>query len=166
MLTCNTCRQPKPEHEFARNGKWLKKICKTCRNEQHKAYHQANKEHLNEYARSKRQEPEHVPRHILVDSRRSDKKRGFDNDLTLEFVRVATSGPCSYCGEATLRMTLDRIDNDLGHLQGNVRAACIRCNYMRGSMPYDAWLCLVPSVIIAREQGLFRSWSGRARKPR
>lgn len=100
-------------------------------------------------------------KYALWDSQKSDRKKGFDNDLDIEFVKSLLSEGCRYCGESELRMTLDRIDNSLGHLRSNVIPACIRCNYARGSMPHAAWLCLVPGLQRAREEGLFGGWTGR-----
>jgi hypothetical protein len=60
-------------------------------------------------------------------------------------------------------MTLDRIDNDKGHTEDNVVPACIRCNYTRRSMPYEAWLVVAKGMREARERGLFGEWTGRAR---
>jgi hypothetical protein len=102
-----------------------------------------------------------IGRWILEDSRRSDKKKGLSNNLTREFIDLEISKGCSYCGEASIRMTLDRIDNTVGHLQSNVVPACIRCNLTRGNMPYKAWLFLVDSMRHAREAGAFDNWTGR-----
>jgi hypothetical protein len=55
-------------------------------------------------------------------------------------------------------MTLDRIDNTIGHVKTNVKPACIRCNLLRRNMPYAAWLMLVPAVKKARKFGLFDGW--------
>lgn len=60
-------------------------------------------------------------------------------------------------------MTLDRIDNDKGHTQDNVVPACIRCNYVRKNMPYEAWIVVAEGMRKAREAGLFEGWSGRVR---
>jgi hypothetical protein len=100
---------------------------------------------------------------VWADCRKSDRRLGRQNDLTKDFVRSALSQACSYCGDTTLRMTLDRIDNSLGHLASNVVPACIRCNYFRGSVPYEAWLRIVPGVKEAVDLGLFGDWTGRCR---
>lgn len=55
-------------------------------------------------------------------------------------------------------MTVDRIDNNLAHTKSNVKPACVRCNHIRGSMPYQAWIYLVPIVRQAYELGLFGDW--------
>jgi len=107
-------------------------------------------------------------KYIVMDSKQSDKKskaKGLDreNDLTIEFVEKLIANGCEYCGETELLMIADRINNDLGHLQSNVKPACIRCNHIRGSMPFEAWMCLVPQVKEARTRGLFGNWSGPKR---
>lgn len=104
-----------------------------------------------------------VARFILRDARRSDTLRGRTCDLTKEQIEMLIAGGCRYCGETELRMTLDRIDNAKGHTSENVVAACIRCNYARRDMPYEAWLCLIAGLKRARELGLFKGWTGRAR---
>lgn len=104
-----------------------------------------------------------VPRWILEDSRGTDRKHGRKNDLTKKHIEEQIAKGCSYCGEKELRMTLDRIDNNEGHTQNNTTPACIRCNYIRRNMPYEAWLCLKPGLRKARKQGLFGDWVGRAR---
>jgi hypothetical protein len=78
--------------------------------------------------------------------------------LDTEFIRNLISNGCQYCGETELRMTLDRIDNSIGHTRENVLPCCLRCNYIRGSMPFDAWMILVPAVRQAKEAQLFGTW--------
>jgi hypothetical protein len=95
---------------------------------------------------------------VLEDCRKFDRKRGLSNDLDASFVKNELAKGCQYCGETAIRMTLDRVRNDEGHLRENVVPACLRCNLMRGSMPWKAWLFLVPKVREAREMGLFGSW--------
>lgn len=104
-----------------------------------------------------------VARFILWEARRSDKLRGRVCDLTKEEVESLIAEGCRYCGESQLRMTLDRIDNSKGHTKSNVVPACIRCNYARRDMPYDAWLCLADGMRRARQLGLFQHWTGRTR---
>lgn len=98
---------------------------------------------------------------ILIDSRQSDRRKGLANDLTRGFIQALITSGCVYCGETQIRMTLDRIDNDKGHTQDNVVPACIRCNYTRKDMPYEAWLRVARGMREAREAGLFNGWTGR-----
>lgn len=57
-------------------------------------------------------------------------------------------------------MTLDRVDNSQGHLQSNVKPSCIRCNSIRGNMPFDAWIVVAEGVKKATELKLFGTWTG------
>lgn len=96
---------------------------------------------------------------IYMDCKNKDRKSGFVGfDLDKEFIEGLISQGCIYCGETKLRMTLDRIDNSIGHLKCNVLPCCFRCNYIRGSMPFEAWQIIVPAVRQARESGLFGDW--------
>lgn len=110
--------------------------------------------------RVKRRRREDIAGAILTDAKRADKKRARAFDLDKEFVSAAIKLPCSYCGETQLRMTLDRIDNDLGHLKSNVVPACERCNYARRDMPAAAWIVVAKAMREARENGLFADWTG------
>jgi hypothetical protein len=111
-----------------------------------------------------RQQRQHdVVTTIKVDARSSDRKSGLENDLTKEFIAAEIAKGCAYCGESTVRMTLDRIDNTKGHTQDNVVPACIRCNYTRKDMPYEAWLIVAKGMQEARERNLFGGWTGRAK---
>jgi len=53
------------------------------------------------------------------------------NLTALEILEYITQ-PCVYCGTVTDNRGLDRIDNSLPHIKGNVQTACTDCNLMRG----------------------------------
>lgn len=97
---------------------------------------------------------------VLEDSRKADSRKGLSNDLDLAFIQATLSNPCSYCGETLLRMTLDRVNNAVGHLRSNVVPACERCNYVRRDMPAAAWQVVAAGMRSAREAGLFDGWVG------
>lgn len=67
---------------------------------------------------------------------------------------------CSYCGEPGGKSGLDRINPNHQHTIANTVACCARCNYLRGDMPYAAWMFISGSVREARETGAFNGWSG------
>ena len=103
-------------------------------------------------------------RWILIDCKSDDRKAGrIGFNLTRDFVEGMIANGCLYCGETTLRMTMDRIDNTKAHSKDNVNPACIRCNYLRRDMPYEAWLLLCPAVRMVCESGAFGQWQCRAR---
>jgi hypothetical protein len=96
---------------------------------------------------------------ILYDSRKNDKINHRENNLTLDFIIEKLSGAkCSYCEDSNSKLTLDRIDNNKGHTTDNVNVACISCNTIRNSIPYAAWIHMVPLVKSAKELGLFEGW--------
>ena len=121
------------------------------------SYYEKNRERIRLAAKHRRRT--NVAAAILVDAKKADKKRGRQNDLSLDFVEGAVASGCAYCGETELRMTLDRIDNTLGHTKANTVPACERCNYIRRDMPYAAWYFLLPAIRAAREAGLFGDWT-------
>lgn len=55
-------------------------------------------------------------------------------DMTSEEIRLLIEMPCHYCGTETLNRGLDRIDNTLGHVRGNVLPACAACNIARNAI--------------------------------
>jgi hypothetical protein len=104
-------------------------------------------------------EPKDYARFILADSKKNDKKNNRDNNLTVDFiVNKLSYGKCKYCDDTDSKLTLDRIDNSLGHLIDNVEVSCNFCNTIRGNMPYDAWIHIVPSIKSAKNLGLFDFW--------
>ncbi len=161
--TCRACKQTKPLTSFAKASKdprYRRWKCNACRGKEDYERHGSKRR---KYSREYRKRS--PARAIVIDTRRSDKRRGLENDLDLSFVEVALVQECFYCGETT-HITLDRIDNRQGHLKANVLSACIRCNYTRKDMPYEAWLVVAKGMREAREDGLFGSWTGRARRPK
>lgn len=107
-----------------------------------------------------------VAREIIYNSKKQDKKKKFENNLTISLVEALIEKPCFYCGENNIKMTLDRKNNDIGHVETNIVAACIRCNNIRRDMPYAAWIFLVSKIKEAREIGLFGKWDAYWQKGR
>jgi hypothetical protein len=120
----------------------------------------ADKRHATE--KQERKDGLYREKFIVRDSKLRDQKAGQSNDLTEDIVLNMISSGCQYCGTKIMaRMSLDRIDNSVGHIQSNVLPACIECNLTRGSMPYQAWLVVAKSMREAREIGLFDNWLRR-----
>ena len=163
--TCIKCKKKKPIKSFAQAGKdprYRRRSCNSCRGgDRSREYYKANKEAIAQRAKSKR--VSQPAKTLLRDARKTDKKKGFTNDLDVEFIRGQLTLPCKYCGG--ICRTLDRIDNTKGHLKSNVNPACLRCNYTRKDMPYEAWLVVADGMRNAFAAGLFGDWTGRARKP-
>lgn len=170
MKFCKDCNVELTENNcYKKYDNYLRPYCKICQNKRSATYDKirSKKSSRKQYQLDKRKldrkNPAKSAQFILTDSKKSDKNNNRENDLTKEFIKDTIANGCCYCGESELRMTLDRIDNNIGHLQSNVVPACIRCNYARRSMPYQAWLCLIEGMKEARIKGLFEGWTGRCR---
>lgn len=167
--TCSKCFVERLSNsDFDTNDKGYQySYCRLCRNKQrHEA---ARKRYLipqNKIKKSAshkrfRQDPSKRANVIAIDSKASDKKHNREYNLTIEYIAELIKNPCTYCEETNLQMTLDRMNNSLGHIIGNVVPACIRCNLIRKAMPYEAWLLLAPALKEAREKSLFGDWIGK-----
>lgn len=118
---------------------------------------------FNERRRERRRLPEFRPSIIKADMATLDARFGWKNDLTVAFIKTLIASGCSYCGQDNvLRLSLDRIDNDMPHNQNNVVVSCVNCNLTRGSMPYAAWLVVAKGMREARRLGLLDGWTRRA----
>jgi len=112
--------------------------------------------------KARRKAGTHTAYYILHDSRKSDRKKGLENDLTQEIVQALIGQPCTACGDMESKMSLDRIDNTLGHTQANVLPCCYRCNMIRRHMPFEAWRQLFPVLRSVRESGAFGDWLSKS----
>ena len=166
---CKECNIAKPLTMFysEKRGNTIihRGYCKPCKNKRgHKQENPivALKSSKNQQDKRKLERANciNTEKYIYGDSRRDDKKAGRDNNLTKEWIAIAIKDGCQYCGDTSIRITLDRIDNTRGHTMDNVIPACYRCNVIRGNMPYDAWKMLCSTIKIVREAGAFGNWIG------
>jgi hypothetical protein len=91
---------------------------------------------------------------------RSARERGHIFELRLEEFRELTQRVCFYCGAepdqaapcvtgtngAYVYNGVDRINNDVGYIKGNVRACCKRCNVAKADMSESAFFAWVARV--------------------
>jgi hypothetical protein len=86
--------------------------------------------------------------------RNSASKRGYVFELTEEQFKVVIAGDCVACGAPPKEISrktkkysatpilangVDRIDNKLGYIIGNVQPMCVPCNKAKSSMGYEAF---------------------------
>lgn len=170
--TCNRCKQELPIQKFntrkERGKVYLQSRCRACKKQQARDAGWNNPETAKlslerklARVRARREDNANRARFILTDAKSWDKKAGLVSDLDEETVTRLIEQPCSYCGETDLPMTLDRIDNVLGHTAANVVGACYRCNMTRGSMPHQAWIFVAEGMARARAAGAFGDWRSR-----
>lgn len=160
LRACKSCLASKPLNEFHKTTTGYRGSCRVC-------YNQTVGAKANLKMKSRRKDPNRIAFFIVKDSKFSDKKDGFESNLDEDFVRNLIKDGCFYCGESEIRLSVDRIDNTKGHTKNNVVSSCVRCNFIRNDMPYEAWLILVPTIKKVRESGLFVNWTGGIhRKPK
>lgn len=166
---CNQCRRDEFEikfhHRTVNGKKYPKHLCIDCYREYKRKYRGRNLETTRlanqrsgtrqKKDRKEGKRPEHW---IWIDSRRTDRKKKLDNDLTKQFIKQIIVNGCHYC-DSHHRMTLDRVDNTIGHTKNNVLPCCYRCNMIRRNMPFEAWIEVSKGVKIAHKKGLFGEWS-------
>lgn len=68
-------------------------------------------------------------------------------DLSTAEVLAEIVKPCVYCGTSESPRGLDRIDNALPHIKGNVRPACAPCNFARGDRFTAAEMDIIGAAI-------------------
>ena len=171
MTKCIYCKIDKTAVEMAKRGtNGIRSYCKPCDGKRPRSNEFILRKRLKTklrrayYNRRLRDSVElsDIARVIRQDACGSDRRYKRQNDLTIDFIITELNKGCSYCkaSPSELRMTLDRIDNNIGHTMNNVKPACIRCNYMRRDMPFIAWLAIVPVLESVRLAGLFHNWTG------
>ena len=104
---------------------------------------------------------------LLYAYTRSARKRGHTFELSENEFKVLTSQPCHYCGAApeskhsVVKQTnghyygngVDRIDNSLGYVVGNVRPCCKQCNIAKGILSEQEFLEWIARVAARFEHG-------------
>lgn len=85
------------------------------------------------------------------------KKRSLPFSLTKDQFFSLTQSPCHYCNEKPWRPFsrgsvvyfyngIDRIDNFRGYVTENCVTCCQRCNFLKGSLSYGAFISHVGKI--------------------
>lgn len=104
---------------------------------------------------------------LLFNYKKSARERGYDFELTDETFRHLTSKSCYYCGQIADRPAprakgtngdylyngIDRIDNNKGYIDGNVRTCCKQCNIAKGVLSESDFLVWAKGVAARFEYG-------------
>ena len=95
-----------------------------------------------------------LAKHVITN--RVSRTRQHDFTISYEeFVAICETGKCHYChtplawakstkhGKANYAYRMDRKNNSLGYVSGNVVGCCTRCNYAKGDRySYEQWLAM------------------------
>ena len=156
---CRTCLTEQPTSNFwkqsnRRDG--LQTECKACNTSRQRKWVSANRERYRELnnsaTRTKRKSsPE---RQILWSARARAKKRGLEFNLTVEDIMIPAVCPVlgipiiHYLGDGDGARrpespSLDRINNDLGYVQGNVIVISWRANRLKNDASIEELRAIV-----------------------
>ena len=168
---CKVCNNEKHVEQFQliKNKKYARRrVCYSCRwvsEKDKKEIYQASVIRKCKRKQVGRLLPEKRAYYLAEDMARADRQKGRkEHSISEEWIDNQISQPCSYCKQQLSKtdMTLDRVDNNLGHLEENLVPACKACNYFRRDMPYEAWLILAENMPKIVETGLLNGWSAGA----
>jgi hypothetical protein len=109
---------------------------------------------------TRREKGEAARNRVLHDYKKNAKKRGLVWGLSdSQFIQLTSRG-CHYCGRAPSNVAypsessngnftyngIDRIDNGLGYVEGNVVTCCKTCNWAKGEQSHDEFMSWVASL--------------------
>jgi hypothetical protein len=139
MIICPRCKEEKALGDFyvlRTRASGRQGYCKACQKETVKASARAN------------------PIRIRYDQARiRDRQSGWETCSRDEWRMFFASDPgCTYCGAPSARGA-DRIDNNSGHVIGNMVPCCYPCNVTRGDrFSYDEMISVLgPALRAIRE---------------
>lgn len=102
-----------------------------------------------------RKKPDAGMRELHTSYRNSAKNRGLSFELDFETFKEMTQRPCYYCGidpcRSKKRVTyngIDRRDNSLGYVSGNLVTCCTACNYAKRDMSEADFLCWIQRAFL------------------
>lgn len=124
---CNSCGRVLTTDHFHRNGSRFRPSCKFCRRKQRKV-------------------SESKPAARYKTYKRNSKSRGIEFELTEEYFFSFDGKSCFYCGEELSAISLDRIDNDVGYVEGNVVPCCYICNSFKHVFSEESFLKHVEKI--------------------
>jgi len=125
---CAHCGETKPAPEFNQRSSDSSGLHPRCRKCQAK-YRWSPKSKYRVYKQ------EAAQRHI-----------GFE--ITLEEFKTFWQAPCSYCGSPIDTIGIDRVDNTLGYVMGNLTSCCCStCNYSKRDLSRAQWVAHMTRVL-------------------
>jgi len=141
--TCNHCRKRKSISDFYTDFRFNDRrrvtICKSC---------------MKDRAKERRYN------FTLPRKRNSYKetavRRGISFELTKDDFSTFWKAPCTYCGAEIETIGLDRLDNELGYICGNVVACCMTCNSMKGRLSFKEFVAQCSRIVIRANAAIAR----------
>lgn len=88
------------------------------------------------------------PEIVFNKYKRDSRRREINFELTKEYFFKFQGKPCHYCGEKFQKIRLDRKDNNIGYVKGNVVSCCWPCNILKGSFDVKFFLNRASKIYI------------------
>jgi len=140
---CKVCKIEKPCSEFhkMKNGSnGVRTTCKECRKiekeeylsrdyviEKNKKYYQDNKTEIRERTSKHR----FTLNGQFHEYKKSAKKRKINFEIVETDCQPFFNSICDYCGDNYNGLGIDRLNNDIGYVLGNLVPCCYTCNLMK-----------------------------------
>jgi hypothetical protein len=156
MKKCVKCSLIKDEKDFYRPNRSL--VCKECHLENTRNYKRKKRENL-EYRKeeSKKQKERRV--RLWQNTLLNDcKHRKHEIDIDINYINdlyYKQKGKCYWFGINLIpsedkkhpqQPSLDRLDNNLGYIKGNVVLSCYSANIGRNETPYNIWVDFIKHI--------------------
>lgn len=144
---CYRCEEDKPLSEYgkvSRNKDGLKHICRQCSNEDHKNCYQRHRVEYIEKAKAY-----HSTLHgQMIVHRTQARSRGIGSTLTDAELTLLFQVPCTYCGDTTTGINIDRVDSNISYTLSNVVPCCGTCNRMKNDHSLEFFIEHIKKVLM------------------
>lgn len=142
---CTGCKKAKDANQFSikPNGKVYKQCLSCTQNRRDAQKRNCFKSYIKKY------DALNWERRLVISCRKMDANRNHDFDIDIQWIKdqcLAQQNKCAHCQEDLSfemrpgnfqKPSVDRIDNNLGHLKSNCLITCINCNIRRQDMSVD-----------------------------
>lgn len=151
---CIICEKEKSiiNFSFSQKNKYYSSYCKPCdvnRKTEAKLSHSIERKEK-DLQKGRDWHKNNPEKSALTKYNKFDIQRNLLNDLTAEYIKEQITKPCSYCQYPSTG--LDRINNDLGHLQSNCVPCCWECNTARmNNFTYEEMLVIGQAIKLVKD---------------
>jgi hypothetical protein len=156
MKTCNKCNLIKEEKDFYRPNK--SSVCKLCHLEITKNYKRKKREsqeYRQEESYKQKQRRVRLWQNTLLNDCKS-RKLEFNLDIDyINYLFQKQNGKCYWFGVDLIpsinkknpnQPSIDRIDNNIGYVKGNVVLSCYSANIGRNEIDHQTWLEFIKDI--------------------
>lgn len=166
MPTCSKCKSDKQASDFYKRSErpgGVRYSCKACdRGYEEPKRSSPYKGNLPRKFRMAewRKGYQDTPRAKYLSYRATAKCRGLEFTLTFEQFMEFWQKPCHYSGRAIKTVGLDRVDNSVGYVYGNVVSCCEDVNRAKRQLSKEDFIALCRDIVRTHDE---RAGAGKNR---